>query len=304
MSPKYDTSIFQKHDEVVKNNALIRCRNKLTTLQRKSFALLLRNTIEAIKEERQQNTYYGMSLVEYRSQMGHPDSMPTKYIAKELEELMSKIIDWNIDKEGYGTRSVMLAGFEIEKGSGYIKWAFSPFLIDKLLADAYTPLKLSVVLDFNSHYALALYENLQMRKSFKKTAFRLEEFRALMGVEQGEHSRMEAFKRKVLKPALDEINAKSDMKVYCEDVKKGAKIVGFVFQWELLTNKQMKGRTQRKEKEEAYREALKHRFGQKFEIGGKKYTLKQEGLVYRGKVAFDIIDAHEFLSNMKKAGLI
>ena len=48
-----------------------------------------------------------------------------------------------------------------------------------------------------------------MRKSFLKTSFNLQEFRALMGVEKDEHPRMEAFKRKVLHPAIDEINKKA-----------------------------------------------------------------------------------------------
>lgn len=303
MPTKYDMSIFQKQDEVIKNNALIRCRNKLTTLQRKSFAVLIHNTIEDIKEMGE-SKYYAMPLKEYRERMGHSDSMPTKYIVKELEELMTKILDWNIDSEGYGTRSVMLSAFEMEKGSGTLKWALSPFLVDKILEEGYTPLKLSVVLDFNSSYALALYENLQMRKSFKKTAFKLEEFRVLMGVDKGEHKQMCHFKNKVLKPALDEINAKSDMKVYVDDVKDGAKIVGFVFMWENLSKEQIKERNIRKEKEEAYLEALKNRIGEKFEIGGKKYTLTKDGLVYRGKAYFNLIESYDTLTKMKQEGLL
>lgn len=303
MTQKHEAVKYQKDNEVIKNNALIRCRNKLTTVQRKSFAVMLHRTLEDIKALGE-NKYYAMPLTEYRAYMGHPDNMPTKYISKELEALMTKIVEWNLDDEGYGTRSVMLSGFEMEKGSGIIKWAFSPFLVDKILEDGYTPLKLSVILDFASSYALALYENLQMYKSFKKISFNLQEFRALMGVEKDEHLRMEAFKRKVLTPALAEINAKSDMKVYCEDDKQGVKIVGFRFMWENLTNEQLKERNKRKEKEEAYLEALKNRIGEKYEIGGKKYTLTKDGLVYRGKVFFDLIDSYDMLSKLKQEGLI
>lgn len=294
---------YQKDNEVIKNNSFIRCRNKLTTVQRKSFAIMLHRTIEAIKESGE-NKYYAMPLTEYRALIGHPDSMPTKYIAKELEALMTKIIDWNIDEEGYGSRSVMLSFFELEKNTGVIRWEFSNMLLNKLLADNYTPLKLSVILDFKSSYALALYENLQMYRSFKKISFNLQEFRALMGVEKDEHLRMEAFKRKVLTPALAEINAKSDMKVYCEDDKQGVKITGFRFMWENLTNEQIKERNKRKEKEEAYLEALKNRIGEKYEIGGKKYTLTKDGLGYRGKVFFDLIDSYDMLSKLKQEGLI
>lgn len=303
MTQKHEAVTYQKENEVIKNNSFIRCRNSLTTVQRKSFAVMIKTTLDAIKESGE-NKYYAMPLTEYRKHMGHPDNMPTKYIAKELEALLTKIVDWNIDKEGYGTRSVMLSAFELEKNTGVIRWAFSPFLVDKLLEDGYTPLKLSVIVDFKSSYALALYENLQMRKSFKKISFNLQEFRALMGVGKDEHKQMCHFKTKVLAPALAEINDKSDMKVYCEDDKHGVEIIGFKFMWENLTNEQLKERNKRKEKEEAYLETLKNRIGEKYEIGGKKYTLTKEGLVYRGKVFFDLIDSYDMLSKLKQEGLI
>ena len=218
MSSNTDTIPFQKQGEVIKNNSFIRCNNNLSALQRKSFTIMLRETFETIKEQGEQR-YYNMPLVEYRQMMGHPDSMPTKYIANELEELMTKIVKWDIDKEAHGIRSVMLSGFEV-RNTGVLKWAFSPFLIDKLLADGYTPLKLSIVLDLVGKYALALYENLQMRKSFNKYSFNLQEFREIMGVEPHEHHRMGNFKDCVLHPAIDEINKKGDMKVSYKDRKR------------------------------------------------------------------------------------
>ena len=113
MSSNTDTIPFQKQGEVIKNNSFIRCNNNLSALQRKSFTIMLRETFETIKEQGEQR-YYNMPLVEYRQMMGHPDSMPTKYIANELEELMTKIVKWDIDKEAHGIRSVMLSGFEVE----------------------------------------------------------------------------------------------------------------------------------------------------------------------------------------------
>ena len=192
MAQKHDTIPYQKQGEVIKNNSFIRCNNNLTTVQRKSFAIMLKEALDTIKEQGEKK-YYGMPLTEYKKLMGYMPDIPTKQIRDDLKELMTKIVEWDVDEQGYGKASVMLAGFELERGTGLIKWAFSPFLIDKLLADGYTPLKLSIVLDFNSKYALALYENLQMRKSFLKTSFSLQEFRALMGVETHEHHRMGNF---------------------------------------------------------------------------------------------------------------
>jgi plasmid replication initiation protein len=299
-----EVTIYQRPGEVVKNNSFIRCSNNLTAVQRKSFAVMLKETIDTIREHGEKR-YYEMRLVDYRRVMNYPESMPTKYIAEELKELMTKVVEWDIDKEGHGTRSVMLAGFEV-KNTGVLKWAFSPFLIDKLLKDGYTPLKLSIVLDFTSKYALALYENIQMRKSFNKTSFNLQEFRALMGVEKEEYLQMTHLKNRVIHPAIAEINAKSDLKLVYEDVKEGAKIVGFVFKWETLTPEQMKQRNKRREKIEGYQKALAVNFGMKFKIAGKWYTLTKQGFVHRGKVlgGIDIVDSYEAYKKLEEQGLV
>lgn len=305
MPKKTDTVLYQKQGEVIKNNSFIRCSNNLTTIQRKSFALFLKETIDTINDTGEQR-FYSMPLTRYRSMMGHPDSMPTKYIAKELEELMTKLVKWDIDAQGYGARSVMLASFTLEKQKGILEWEFSYKLLYKLIADGYTPLKLSVILDFNSKYSLALYENLQMRKNFNKTEFNLNEFRALMGVEDNEHQRMESFKRKVLNVAIDEINAKSDMLVTCDDIKEGAKIVGFRFAWKIISEDDIKKRNKKRELIEHYQKELSPSMGMKFKISGKWYTLTKQGFIYRGKIlgGFDIVDSYEQYKKLDSAGLV
>ena len=96
-------------------------------------------------------------------------------------------------------------------------------------------------------------------KAFKDL-FSLQEFRALMGVEKDEHPRMEAFKRKVLHPAIDEINKKGDMKVSYKDRKEGAKIIGFDFTWSNLTNDQIRERNKQRELIEYYQKHLAANF--------------------------------------------
>lgn len=305
MAQKHDTIPYQKQGEVIKNNSFIRCGNNLTTVQRKSFAIMLKEAFDTIQTTGQKDLY-SMPLTEYKKLMGYMPDIPTKQIRTDLKELMTKLVEWDVDEQGYGKASVMLSGFDLKKGTGQLEWEFSKMLLNKLTADGYTPLKLSIVLDFTSKYALALYENLQMRKSFKKTSFGLAEFRALMGVEDGEHSRMESLKRKVLHAAIDEINAKSDMRITYKDQKEGAKITGFSFAWELLSSEQLKTRNKRREQIEGYQKALAANFGNKFKIGGKWYTLTKQGFINRGKIlgGFDIVDSYEAFKTLEKQGLV
>ena len=77
MAKKPDIIPFQKQGEVVKNNSFIRCSNNLTTVQRKSFAIMLKESFDTIKDTGEQKLY-SMPLTEYRRFMGYADNMPTK----------------------------------------------------------------------------------------------------------------------------------------------------------------------------------------------------------------------------------
>lgn len=305
MAQKHDTIPYQKQGEVIKNNSFIRCGNNLTTVQRKSFAIMLKEAFDTIQTTGQKDLY-SMPLTEYKKLMGYMPDIPTKQIRDDLKQLMTKLVEWDVDEQGYGKASVMLSGFDLKKGTGQLEWEFSKMLLNKLTADGYTPLKLSIVLDFTSKYSLALYENLQMRKEFKKTSFGLAEFRALMGVETHEHKRMGNLKDWVLHAAIDEINAKSDMRVVYKDQKEGAKITGFSFAWELLSSEQLKQRNKRREQIEGYQKSLAANFGNKFKIGGKWYTLTKQGFINRGKIlgGFDIVDSYEAFKTLEKQGLV
>lgn len=267
--------IYQDKNQVIKNNDFIRCGD-LTALQRKSFAILLKDTIENIIETGTRKNYYYMTLTTYRDLMGHPDNMPTKYIFNELNELTKKQVKWGIDGKGHGTVSVLLAGFEIEKNQ--IKWAFSPFLTDKILDDGYTPLQVKYITALNSKYAIALYENLQMWKDRKWVKYNLTEFRELMGIAPDEYLKMAHIKEKVIDIALRDINKYTDMKLFFEQEKEGAKITHFRFYWENLSKKDIEKRDKEYELNERYLDAHGHKIGNKYKLLGVWFTLTKDGL--------------------------
>ena len=84
--------------------------------------------------------------------------------------------------------------------------------------------------EFKSVYAVRLYELLIQWKSVGKTPiFELNKFRSQLGIGVNEYTRMEAFKRRVLDIATDQINEYSDITVKYEQHKKGRSISGFSF---------------------------------------------------------------------------
>jgi plasmid replication initiation protein len=291
--------IFQRPDEVRKNNELIRSQG-MTALQRKSFAIILRNTIEQYKENNSWKRWYEIRLSEYRNMMSHTKDMPTKYIRDEVEELTKIAFKWGNDKHGnYTNISIALTGFEIK--DGFFRWELSSFLEDKILEDGYTLLKLSVILAMKGKYSITIYELLLQWKNRKWIEFTIEEFIVLMGIGEHEYKTMSNFKKKVLTPAIEEINKKSNIKIIgYKNIKQGAKIVALRFDFRELNGNELQERDKREVLKEKYWKHYKNDIGRKFEIGETVYILKKEGLVYRGQIFHDFIDSIELLGKIRE----
>lgn len=79
-------------------------------------------------------------------------------------------------------------------------------------------IKAEVVCSMTSKYAIALYELIQLRANMEKSVetFPIDRFRELLGVPPGTYARGDNFQRKVLDPAVLEVNGLSDMSLQIE----------------------------------------------------------------------------------------
>jgi hypothetical protein len=79
-------------------------------------------------------------------------------------------------------------------------------------------IKAEIVCSMTSKYAIALYELLQLRANMDRSVetFPVERFRELMGVPPDTYARADNFQRKVIDPAVLEVNGLSDMGVQIE----------------------------------------------------------------------------------------
>ncbi len=96
-------------------------------------------------------------------------------------------------------------------------------------------IKAEVVCAMTSKYAMALYELVQLRSGLDRCVehFSLERFRDLLGVPPGKLTRGPDFERRVIEPALLEVNGLSDMGVKIEltRVHPRAPITGVTLAW-------------------------------------------------------------------------
>jgi hypothetical protein len=99
-------------------------------------------------------------------------------------------------------------------------------------------IKAYVMFAFTTKYALALYEALCLRANLRvnEQTFSVEDFRALLGMEQGKMPLFKSLKQRVLDPAVSEVNALSDFNVGIYPIRDGGlqrgKLTGFRLWWE------------------------------------------------------------------------
>jgi len=94
----------------------------------------------------------------------------------------------------------------------------------------FTQYELKQISGLSSAYAIRLYELLiAWRSTGKTTLLGLDEFKNKLGVNAGDYSRADNFKRRVLDIAIKQINENTDIFVEYEQHKQGRVITGFSF---------------------------------------------------------------------------
>ncbi len=150
------------------------------------------------------------------------------HLKDSLRGLVTTPIEWDVfDEKGetsWGV-STLLAEAKIEKGKCIYEYSSS--LAEKLYnPEVYSRINMAVQRKFTSTHALALYENCNRFINTKSTGFwSLDQFRKLMGLQGDEY--YTDFKRlnaRIIKPAVKEVNASSNILLEPEFKKNGRKV--------------------------------------------------------------------------------
>src|SRR5699024_5643503 len=115
----------------------------------------------------------------------------------------------------------------------------------------------------SSKYAVTLYENASQWSNLSHKfaqEFSLDEFRSLLGVEDGKYSAFGALNKHVLKPAVDEINALAPFNISLVPRKTGKRVTSIQIGWWRKTDEELK---------EAWAEAQRPKVGRRARISGK-----------------------------------
>lgn len=201
-----------RRGSVKKNVAAIHVSGKLTLLQRKLSNVLLLNAYDTLlTQNRHQIDARTLALmIGYNS-----NDMDT--LRDALRGLAETVAEWDmLDERGrqeWGVSSLL--SYAKLKG-GICEYAYSPALAEKLYdPKIYALINLNIQRRFTSGHGLALYENCYRFVRTGSTGWwPIETFRRLMGVEDSAY--YEVFKHlnaKIIKPAVDEVNRTSNVRL-------------------------------------------------------------------------------------------
>ena len=220
-------------DLVVKSNKLVQA---IQTLSLSETRLLQLAIVDARETGQGLSTDEPLELNATRYAKAFNVSPDTAYLALiEAEDSLFKRQFTITNDDGSLTKSRWIQDVNYRKGEGKILVTLTRVVIEHVtkidgFEQYFTSYHLKKTADFRSVYAVRLYELLMQWKSVGKTPiYELNKFRSQLGIGVNEYTRMEAFKRRVLDIALDQINEFSDITVKYEQHKKGRAISGFSF---------------------------------------------------------------------------
>ena len=212
---------LQKHNAVMEN-ALIEARYSLTVEEQR----LVLTTIAMLDNVETAPSGFPMLKIPKKLIIEATGMHEKNYhqIKTALKRLMQRVITIETEK-GFELYQ-WFAKAKYNKGDEYIEVQFHPDLKPYLLElkRRFTKVPLKQVLQLRSKYAIRLYELL---KRYEDTGFRtdpLPELREKLGVEKNEYPVFKDFEKRVLKPAVKEINEKTDLEVSYTKIRTGRRI--------------------------------------------------------------------------------
>lgn len=215
--------------ELKKHVGAVHVKGRLSLLQRKVSNILLLNAYDELPE---QGIFEHTIRLRTLADVAGFDSNDHQLLREALEALVDVKIKWNVlDRDGeeeWGVSSFLAQA--VTKG-GVCRYAYPPELRRKLFnPEIYARINLSVQERFGSSYALALYENcVRFRKVGTTGWISLDQWRDLLGIEEGQYDQFKYLNRDVLKPAVKEVNGFSDIRVKMETKRQSRRIVALKF---------------------------------------------------------------------------
>jgi len=212
--------------EILKPSATIHIEHKISMIEQQLWNKLFQNAFRDMKD----NGIFKISVKELVSFFPY-EYKNINHLKKSLKQLVETAIEFNVfekDKKEWGVFSLLS---EANIKDGICTYAYTNTLKELMKSkEMYTKVNILIQQEFTSKYSLFIYELcLDYHKVKQTPMMELENFRYFLGMKDGLYSQFKEFNKFVLKPAVKEINQKTELFVEIERGKTGRKISGIKF---------------------------------------------------------------------------
>jgi hypothetical protein len=231
----------------------------LTLVDRRSYNLLIAHAWDRIDEDVEHAIPKSVLRGTHKGDERLPDT---------IQRLMAGQVEVRIIRDGKRyLRSIHLLATvdrpEDEDEDGNVYYRF-PAEWREIIRESsiFARLQTEVMFCFSSKYALALWEMVQKRGGLKHKnteEFTPDDLRKMLGVPRGRLRDFSSFRRFVLIPAVDEVNALSGHMVQIDAIRHGRKVIKLRLIWFAKDEQGLKA---------AYCEVQRHRAGRKARVSG------------------------------------
>lgn len=216
-----DISVFQ-------SNSLAMAKYDMSSLEQKVFLIL----VATIKKEDKEFKNTVFKIVDLAELMGVSPQMLYRDLKKLSKSIVSKSIEIKSENGDWEVINIVSSA-KYKSNSGTIELKINkdaePYLLQ--LQKLFTSFKLENALNLDGKYAIRIYQQAKSNIFSGGTyLLELEEFKNQLKLTQKSYQQFSNINLKVLTPAINEINEKTDIDIQVEPKKVGRKVVALKFQ--------------------------------------------------------------------------
>lgn len=216
-----------------KSNALIEASYKLT-LQEQRFLLVCISRLKSGEDAPSSDEQKTMTITAAEFHEAFPD-MGRQHAEAKLREAIDRLWDRSViirdENKREEFRWVQYRG-QYLKGEARVEITFSDAIMPYLtqLKGQFTRVVVKNVSSLSSTYSIRIYELLQQFRSTGDRTIALDDFRSMLDLDD-KYADFKILNRDLIKPAIAELNEKSDLTVAVETLKKGRKVTALRFRF-------------------------------------------------------------------------
>ncbi len=196
---------------------------KISATQRKAYNVLLYSALQDLRADNSKSDFY-ISIAEIEEKAGIQETN-NRRLKEDLEDLMTVKVEC-VRETGDWDIFVLLS--RIKKEGNLLKFELPSPIRDALIRnDYYTALDLMIIKTFKCKYAIILYEIALRYNKVEIPKYTIAEFKKMTGTEN--YKNFNNLKKYCIKPAIEEINEKSDIDINYETFNVGRKVTEIKF---------------------------------------------------------------------------